>query len=92
MDSDFLPTLDTALAMTQERIDKAPDADPFPVILAQLGYLRAVVTGEESDLSRLEDIAVGRYGTSEFATNDPEYAQILVRAQAIARLFQDSQI
>lgn len=92
MTDDFLSILDAALTMTKERRARFPDFDLLQSIEAQLYYLRAVVTEEETDLSRLADIIVGPYGVREFMESDPDYAQILAKSQTIAHLLQDAQI
>lgn len=92
MTADFLSTLDTALTMTQERRARFPDFDLLQSIEAQLYYLRAVVTEEETNLVRLADITIGHYGVREFMDDDPDYATALAKSQTIARLLQDDQI
>jgi hypothetical protein len=76
--------VDKALAVASDRFTAAPGFQLLDSIIEQLNYLRAVLTGEEEDKSRLKKIIVGHYAIREFARSDLELAGVLIPVQYIA--------
>lgn len=76
--------VDKALTIANQRLTEAPNFQPFDSIVAQLNYLRAVLSGADKDRSRLKSIVVGHYAVREFAESDPELAAALTSVQNIA--------
>ena len=50
----------------------------------QLGYLTAILTGQETDRSRLPDITLGRLAAREFDGWEDEFRDLLFKAQEVA--------
>jgi Tsi6 len=73
-----------ALSIAKSRLAATPDFDILKSLVAQLQYLSAVLNGKEADRSRLKTIIVGHYAVKEFEESDPELADALVAAQAVA--------
>ncbi|WP_300443455.1 immunity protein Tsi6 family protein [Zoogloea sp.] len=79
-----LKTVERALALARVRLRKNPEFEIFTSTVAQLEYLLSVLRGDERDRSRLKDIIVGHFAVREFEESDPELAEALNAAQAIA--------
>lgn len=79
-----IETVVNALAIAKERLSRAPEYELFLSTVAQLEYLLAVLTGEQTDRSRLKNIIVGHFAVREFQESDPELAQALMASQFIA--------
>ena len=77
-------TIAKALGLARERLKAAPTFDIYQSIILQLEYLEALLNGTETDRSKLKKIIVGHYGVREFEESDPEFADALTDAQAIA--------
>jgi hypothetical protein len=77
-------TITRALNLARERLKAAPAFDIYQSIVLQLEYLEALLNGMETDRSKLKKIIVGHYGVREFEESDPEFADALIDAQAIA--------
>jgi len=76
--------VDRALVVANQRLAAVPDFQLFASIVAQLSYVRAVLSGAESDRSRLKAVIVGHYAVREFSESDPEFAAVLMPVQNIA--------
>jgi predicted nucleic acid-binding protein len=79
-----IEVIDQALAVARSRLSSAPGFEVFISTVAQLEYLAAVLRGDENDRSRLKSINVGHFAVREFEESDPELADALFAAQAIA--------
>jgi len=79
-----LKTVERALALARVRLGEAPDFEIFTSTVVQLEYLLSVLRGDEMDHSRLKDIIVGHFAVREFEESDPDLAEALCAAQAIA--------
>jgi hypothetical protein len=79
-----IDTIQRALEIIRKRLIAAPTFDFFISTEIQLTYLLSLLTGEESDRSRLKNIIVGHFAVREFEESDPELAEALVAAQNIA--------
>jgi len=79
-----LKTVERALALARVRLGEAPDFEIFTSTVVQLEYLLSVLRGDEMDRSRLKDIIVGHFAVREFEESDPDLAEALCAAQAIA--------
>lgn len=79
-----LETVDRALELARARLSTAPTFEIFASAVAQLEYLSSVLCGDETDRSRLKNIIVGHFAVREFEESDPEFAEALIAAQAIA--------
>ena len=79
-----LKTVERALALARVRLREAPDFEIFTSTVVQLEYLLSVLRGDEMDRSRLKDIIVGHFAVREFEENNPDLAEALCAAQAIA--------
>ena len=77
-------TITRALDLARERLKAAPAFDIYQSIVLQLEYLEALLNGMETDRSKLNKIIIGHYGVREFKESDPEFADALIDAQAIA--------
>jgi hypothetical protein len=77
-------TIAKALNLARERLKAAPTFDIYQSIVSQLEYLDALLNGSETDRSKLKKIIIGHYGVREFEESDPEFADALTDAQAIA--------
>jgi hypothetical protein len=75
--------IELALKMARLRKAEYPTLDILPSIIAQLEYMLSVFRGE-SDKSRMKDIILGLYAVREFEESDPEFANALHGANAIA--------
>ncbi len=73
-----------ALEIARVRLKAAPTFDIYQSIVSQLEYLDALLNGTETNGSKLKKIIVGHYGVREFEESDPELADALTDAQAIA--------
>lgn len=80
----FVDFVDEALRLCLERKQAFPAVGLFDSIENQLTYLRAVLTGEEPDRSRLSKIIIGIYAVREFDDNDPVFSKALKKAHYIA--------
>ena len=81
---DSAKLVDKALEMAEERRKLAPSFHLFGSIVAQLQYLRDVLAKVELDRSKLKDIIVGHYAVREFEETDPEFSEVLKKAQYVA--------
>lgn len=79
-----IETVGRALALARARLDAAPEFEIFSSTVGQLEYLLSVLHGIEEDRSRLKNIIVGHFAVREFEETDPELADALNSAQAIA--------
>ena len=79
-----IETVERALALAHDRLNVAPGFELFVSTVAQLEYLLSVLRGDEKDRSRLKNIIVGHFAVREFQESDPELAEVLNAAQAIA--------
>ena len=79
-----IETVEKALALAHVRLSAAPGFEIFASTVAQLEYLLSVLRGNEKDRSRLKNIIVGHFAVREFEESDPELAEALNAAQAIA--------
>jgi len=77
-------TIKRALDLARERLKAAPTFDIYQSIVLQLEYIEALLNGAETDRSKLKKVIVGHYGVREFEESDPEFADALTEAQAIA--------
>lgn len=77
-------TVEKALALANIRLRAAPGFEIFSSVVAQLEYLLSVLRGNEKDRSRLKNIIVGHFAVREFEESDPDLAEALNAAQAIA--------
>jgi hypothetical protein len=77
-------TVEQALALARARLIAAPGFELIASTVAQLEYLLSVLRGDEKDRSRLKNIIVGHFAVREFEESDPELADALNAAQAIA--------
>jgi len=77
-------TIARALDLARQRLKDAPTFDIYQSIVSQLEYLESLQNGTETDRSKLKKIIVGHYGVREFEESDPEFADALTDAQAIA--------
>jgi len=66
------------------RKNEFPTFDILQSIVAQLQYMASVLSGNNSDKSRMKEIIVGLYAIREFEESDPEFADALMQAQDIA--------
>jgi hypothetical protein len=80
----FVYFVDEALRLCLERKQVYPTVGLFDSIEKQLAYLKAVLSSEETDRSRLSQIIVGVYAVREFDDSDPEFAKALKKAHYIA--------
>ncbi|ASG19548.1 immunity protein Tsi6 family protein [Nitrospirillum viridazoti] len=71
-----------ALALAEARLAAAPEFSTYASLVAQLRYVLMALKGGER--ARLKEIIVGHYAVREFAESDPELAEALMAAQAIA--------
>lgn len=79
-----IETVEAALEIARSRLHSAPEFEIFSSTVAQLEYLLSVLQGREEDRSRLKDIIVGHFAVREFEESDPDLANVLNAAQAIA--------
>lgn len=79
-----LKTVERALVLAHARLREAPAFEIFSSTVAQLEYLLSVLRGDEKDRSRLRNIIVGHFAVREFEKSDPDLAEALNAAQAIA--------
>lgn len=79
-----IETVVNALRIAKERLSSAPEYELFVSTVAQLEYLLWVLTGQQTDRSRLKNIIVGHFAVREFQESDPELAQALMAVQFIA--------
>lgn len=77
-------TVENALVLANIRLRAAPGFEIFSSAVAQLEYLLSVLRGNEKDRSRLKNIIVGHFAVREFEESDPDLAEALNAAQAIA--------
>lgn len=75
--------VEQALALVRVRLQLAPTFEIFTSSESQLEYLQSVLQGNQ-DRSRLKDIIIGHFAIREFQESDPELAEALIAAQAIA--------
>jgi predicted nucleic acid-binding protein len=76
--------LEHALTLAHARLNESHQFEVFVSIVAQLEYLLSVVKDEDRNISRVKYIIVGHFAVREFAESDPEFADALHAAQAIA--------
>jgi hypothetical protein len=79
-----LETVNSALAIARERLSAAPSVEMFRSIVTQLEYMTKVLSGEDSDRSKMKNIIVGHYAARELEGSDPDLAEALYSVQAIA--------
>lgn len=77
-------TVNSALTVARQRLSEAPTVEMFASIVRQLEYVARVLSGEDSDRSKMKDIIVGHYAARELEGSDPELAEALYGVQAIA--------
>jgi len=77
-------TVNRALAIARRRQADAPSVQMFDSIVRQLEYMARVLSGEESDRSKMKSIIVGQYALREIEDVDPEFAEVLFDVQTIA--------
>ena len=79
-----IETVEKALVLAKIRLRAAPRFEIFSSAVAQLEYLLSVLRGNEKDRSRLKNIIVGHFAVRECEESDPDLAEALNAAQAIA--------
>jgi Tsi6 len=79
-----IETINIALSLAQDRRNSAPTFELFTSIVKQLEYIERILNGEEKDKSQMKKIIIGHYAVREFEDSDPEFANALIAAQAIA--------
>jgi hypothetical protein len=72
-----------ALRLAKDRQARFPNFDIISSIIAQLEYMLHALKGE-TDKSRMKDIILGLYAVREFEESDPEFANALHAANALA--------
>lgn len=78
-------TVAAALDLARRRLAEAPSFAIYSSCVTQLEYLLAALQQHiPIDRPRLRQIIVGHYGAREFEASDPEFADALMEAQAIA--------
>jgi Tsi6 len=77
-------TVNNALFLVRDRLNSAPTFELFDSIVNQLEYMAKVLSGDEEDKSKMRKVIIGHYAVREFEENDPELANALMAAQAIA--------
>lgn len=75
--------LETAVKMTNDRIEKIPEYGLYSNVKNQLTYLLDFL-GKENDGGDLGKINLGHIAVHEFEETDPEYSKFLKRSQNIA--------
>lgn len=79
-----LETVNSALEIARERLSAAPTVEMLRSIVTQLEYMTKVLSGEDSDRSKMKNVIVGHYAARELEGSDPDLAEALYRVQAIA--------
>lgn len=82
-------SFDQALALTRKRIlNSPPQIEILRSVEKQLEYLLSIVTGANSDKSRLKDVVLDIYAVREFEAYDPELADALLDAMQYAKILR----
>jgi hypothetical protein len=78
-----LEKVERALNIARQRLAAQPDFYIYESIVEQLEYMERALLGDDSK-SRTKEITIGLYAAREFEMSDPELAQVLHAANAVA--------